>query len=281
MGERRYCTSVELACQARQRPTGQKNHDAERKQLGRGAHRAGGEGHEKPWWTYLDWLFLPHFCALPWSGWIVAVLAAAGTFLRWNQPLIRILFFFTLALAIAYSVIPYKTPWLELNILAPAIMLAGVGASSWWQDAGKLRPVLALLAVLALTGLGRETEQVCFAHPIDVRNPLAYSPTVADVDRLVARVEQLKASYPNDSANIIQVVSTDYWPLPWYLRKIQLVGYWSDIPPAITGNILITSPDLVPALQAKIGPGWKMEYFGLRPEVIAVVLSRPISHELP
>jgi predicted membrane-bound mannosyltransferase len=240
-------------------------------------HRAGGEGHGKPWWTYLAWLFLPHFYAVPWSSWIVAGLAVMGTVLRWRQPLIRLLFFFTLVPAILYSLIPYKTPWLELNLLAPSILLAGVGASSWWNAAGKLRSALVLLAVLALIGLGRETEQICFAHPSDARNPLAYSPTVEDIDRLVARVRQLKASYPHDPANIIQVISTDYWPLPWYLRKVQPVGYYRDVPPAITGDILITSPDLLPALQAKIGPGWKMEYFGLRAEVLAIVLSKPIS----
>ena len=32
-------------------------------------HRAAGEGHEKPWWTYLSWLLRPNFYAVPWSGW--------------------------------------------------------------------------------------------------------------------------------------------------------------------------------------------------------------------
>ncbi len=242
-------------------------------------HRAGGEGHEKPWWTYFSWLLAPHFYAVPWSGWIVFGLAIAGTILRWNLTLVRLLFFFTVALGIIYSVIPYKTPWLEINILAPAILLAGVGAASWWQAAGKFRPGLLLLAALALLGLSRETLATCFAHPADARNPLAYSPTVEDVDRLVATVARLKSACPDDPANIIEVISTDYWPLPWYLRRLQPVGYWNEIPSEITGDIVITSPDLLPALQAKVGPGWKTEYFGLRSDVLAVVLSKPAPHE--
>jgi uncharacterized protein (TIGR03663 family) len=238
------------------------------------AHRAVGEGHEKPWWTYLAWLFAPNFDTVPWSGWITAALAAIGTLLLWDQLLIRLLFFYTIAIATLYSIIPYKTPWLELNLLAPAILLAGAGASAWWNRAGKFRPALVLLTMLALTGLGIETRHECYLDAIDPRNPLAYSPTVGDVEQLVARVEKIKATSPNDSANIIEVISADYWPLPWYLRKLEPVGYWNDIPPAITGNILITSPDLLPALQAKIGPGWNVDYFGLRPEVLAVVLSK-------
>ena len=127
--------------------------------------------------------------------------------------------------------------------------------------------------------MGHETWLICFAHPADPRNPLAYSPTVPDIQELAARVGQLRKDDPRGAANAIQVVSTDYWPLPWYLRRLGPVGYWSDVPPAITGNIVIASPDRLPALQARLGAGWKTEYFGLRPEVLAVVLSKPASHE--
>jgi len=239
-------------------------------------HRAGGEGHEKPWWTYLDWLFAPNYDTVPWSGWIVFGLAAAGVTLRWNLAWVRLLFFFTMMQGIIYSFIPYKTPWLELNILAPASLLAGVGAASWWAAAGKFRPVLVLLAVVGFWGLGRETRQTCFIHPADARNPLAYSPSSEDIENLVSSVAQLKSKYPNNSANFIQVVSPDYWPLPWYLRRLEPVGYWNEIPPAITGDIVITSPDFLPALRAKVGSGWKTAYFGLRSDVLVVVLSKPV-----
>ena len=246
------------------------------KAIFRFAHRAGGEGHEKPWWTYLTWLFAPNFYAAPWSGWIIFGLAATGSILDWNRTVVRLLLFFTLAQGVIYSAIPYKTPWLELNILAPACLLAGVGAASLWQLAGQKRPFLILFAVLALLGLGRETMQTCFAHPADARNPLAYSPTSGDIENLVLSVAQLKTHYPDDSANFVQVISPDYWPLPWYLRRLQPVGYWSEIPPTITGDIVITSPDLLPAVMAKLGPDWKTSYFGLRSDVLTIVLSKPV-----
>ena len=109
--------------------------------------------------------------------------------------------------------------------------------------------------------------------------PLAYSPTVRTSRRSPPASANSERNDPRGAANVVQVISTDYWPLPWYLRRLPPVGYWSDVPPAITGNIVITSPDLLPAVQAKLGPGWKMEYFGLRPDVLAVVLSKPAAHE--
>ena len=235
------------------------------------AHRATGEGHEKPWWTYFAWIFAPGFYSLPWSGWIVGILGPVGGYARWNLPVVRLLSFYTLATLVLYSLIPYKTPWLELNIVAPAILLAGVGMSAlygWTQQAG--RPAFYLAGGICLVALGHETARLCFEDPADARNPLAYSPTVADIENLVTAVN---AESPDHNA-YIQVVGDDYWPLPWYLRHENRVGYWTSIPAQLKGDIIITSPAQAAEVQARLGPGWSVQFFGLRPEVLAVLLSR-------
>ncbi len=242
-------------------------------------HRAGGEGHAKPWWTYLAWLFAPNFYTVPWSGWIIGALALAGAALRMDATPVRLIAFFTLALGLIYTLIPYKTPWLELNFLAPACLLAGVGAAEIASHAGRMRLVLPTLGTVAMLALARETGTTSFIHPADPRNPFAYSPTSPDIDNLAAAVTRLKAQYPADEANVIDVISTDYWPLPWYLRRAGPVGYWSDVPATINGDIIITSPDLLPDLQAKLGPGWTIQYFGLRADVLAIVLAKPTAHD--
>ncbi len=179
-------------------------------------HRAGGEGHAKPGWTYLAWIFAPGFYAVPWSGWMIGLLGLAGVCARWGDPLVRLLNFYTLATLLLYSAIPYKTPWLELNILAPACLLAGVGAAAVYSRMnGRLGAVFHLAGALALFALAGETGRLCFENPADARNPLAYSPTVYDIENLVRTV---KAISPKHDA-CIQVVSDDYWPLPWYLRR--------------------------------------------------------------
>ena len=45
-----------------------------------------------------------------------------------NADLLRFIAFYTLILTVAYSAIPYKTPWCMLGFLHGMILLAGVGA---------------------------------------------------------------------------------------------------------------------------------------------------------
>ena len=183
----------------------------------------------------------------------------------------RLLAFYTLATFLLYSAIPYKTPWLELNILAPACLLAGVGASALYSRMnGRLRAVFYLACALVVFALARETGRLCFENPADPRNPLAYSPTVNDIENLVRAVN---AASPKHDAYIM-VISDDYWPLPWYLRHETRVGYWSSIPERLDGDVIITLPAQLPGLQARLGADWTAQFFGLRPEVLAVVLLR-------
>jgi uncharacterized protein (TIGR03663 family) len=235
------------------------------------AHRATGEGHEKPWWTYLAWIFALGFYSVPWSGWIMVILASVGVYARWNLPLVRLLGFYALVTLALYSLIPYKTPWLELNIVAPTTLLVGMGVSALYSSVGKRwRPFFYIVGGVFLLALGNETVRLCLENPVDARNPLAYSPTVGDIENLVQAVN---AKSPDHDA-YIQVVSDDYWPLPWYLRHEKRVGYWTSLPAPLSGDVIITSPDQLAEVRARLGPGWTVQFFGLRPEVLAVVLSR-------
>jgi uncharacterized protein (TIGR03663 family) len=236
-------------------------------------HRAEGEGHAKPWWTYLAWIFVPDFYTVPWSGWIIGVLGALGIYARGKELLVRFLALFTLTTLGIYSLIPYKTPWLELNILAPACLLAGIGIAFLIEKRSMGLAIILLLSILVLPLLGLETNRLCFQHPADARNPLAYSPTVGDVENLVHTIDQIAAKSPAGHSLVIEVVSEDYWPLPWYLRHYAHVGYWNEIPDHLKGDVIITSPTQMEDLLVKLGPGWQAQYFGLRPEVLAVLLS--------
>lgn len=236
-------------------------------------HRAEGEGHAKPWWTYLVWIFAPSFYTVPWSGWTIGLLGLIGAYWQRNHSLVRFLTIYTLATLAIYSAIPYKTPWLELNVLAPACLLAGVGLAALIEKSPSgAFIVLPLVVILPL--LAYETQRLCFKNPAGARNPLAYSPTVVDVDNLVQTIDHISSQSPSGHSLYIQVVSEDYWPLPWYLRHYPNTGYWSDVPDHLDGEILITSPDQMAKVTARIGSDWKPQYFGLRPDVLVVLFSR-------
>jgi uncharacterized protein (TIGR03663 family) len=232
------------------------------------AARAAGEGHEKPFGYYFM-LFNPMFFFLPLG--LVGIYTAirdARTGVRKTGLLLTI---YALTTFLIYSAIPYKTPWLALNLWLPLALLAGVGVEGIWREmknsAG--RWVVATAVVVLLAILGRQTKTLAFDKPADEKNPLAYAHTVGDLLRLPPRLEQLtkdeKLTQP-----LIAVVAADPWPLPWYLRKFSRAGFWQPGQDPGTADYYITSPEAAEKLGGKLKDR-RPEFFGVRPEVVIIL----------
>jgi uncharacterized protein (TIGR03663 family) len=236
------------------------------------AARAGGEGHEKPCWYFAKLL------GGGWSGAAILVVAAIG-FLRVRVSRSRIfLAIYALLIATIYSAIPYKTPWLALNFWLPLALLAGFAVEWIWFASTKLFFRAAILAGICVLGFltGHDTHERVFRNPADEKNPFAYAHTVEDLLRLPARLEELtrqeKLSNPR-----IAVVAADAWPLPWYLRKFSQVGYWQPGENPGAADFFITSP----AAAEKLGDqlkNFRLEFFGVRPEVLIMLWSPTASN---
>ena len=245
--------------------------------------RATGQGHEKPFLTYAAWYLLPGPRALPWAGWTLAAAFAAGAVLAWRdraaRPLPCWLAVHAAALAILYSLLPYKTPWLALQFLLPAALVAGLAPAAALAALPRaFRPVLAAMAGLALAAaLLTETRALVHRFPVDPGNPLAYSPSSPDIEALPARLAAALAGRP---APVVHVYGDDYWPLPWYLRAYPQTGYYS-APPAsgsapapdaifLTGDARALDPASLPPPP---GAGsWRADFLGLRAELPVIVL---------
>jgi len=276
------------------------------------AARAGGEGHEKPFWYYLLLL------GGGWSGGIILVLAALGMFgiLRkcFSQPKSDrpdprlFLAIYALAIFVTYSAIPYKTPWLALNFWLPLAIFAGLGGGWIWQKAKKVSWVLGISVVAVGILLVNDTWNRAFASPADEKNPYAYAHTSEDLLRLPARLEELarqnKLSFasPADEKNPyayahtsedllrlparleelarqnqlseprIAVVAADAWPLPWYLRQYSQVGFWQPGQETGAADFFITTTDVSGRLADRL-KNFHPEYFGVRPNVLLVLWS--------
>ena len=247
--------------------------------MGNAAARAGGQGHEKPLLAYLGWLAAPGLRSNPWCGWTLGIFGIAGAVSVWrgrrSAPLPVFLLVFAGLIGLVYSLIPYKTPWLELNALAPAAVIAGIGLSGVCSSV-RVRlgwvPAALLVAATALL-LASETRLLCFIYPVDPGNPLAYSPTVHDAERLGSRVEALLAR-AHDPQAVVAVVGTDFWPLPWYLRHCPNVGYWRELPETLAPLLVVSDTGDSERVASRLGPGWRAEIFGIRPEVLVVLFHR-------
>jgi len=237
--------------------------------------RAGGEGHQKPFWYYAQLL------AGGWSGALILIMACIGFFqtLRKRDPSpYGFLAFYALFLAVVYSLIPYKTPWLALNLWLPIAQFAGLAIISLWRTPAKdpvlraaIRAVCILVGVVAAALVTHDTRQRVFLHPADETNPYAYAHTSEDLLGLPAEIERL-AHQNAIPAPRIAVIASDPWPLPWYLRHFSEVGFWQPGQQPGNADFYITSTEAADQYGERL-KDFRPEFFGVRPGVLTVLWS--------
>lgn len=227
--------------------------------------RAGGEGHQKPFF-YFAKLFVDG-----WAGWPFVLAALAGALATWRQGAVwRFTTVYAAAIFLLHSFIPYKTPWLALNLWLPLALLAGgllTLPQRRWIMGGAL-----LLAIVGLSA--RDDVRRVYRRPADDFNPYAYSHTTEDVhERFAPYVEGLAAKKPAGQRLKIAVVATDAWPFPWYLRRFEPVGYWQPGQDPGDADIYITDYAGAEKLETKL-KGWRPEFFGVRANVLFILWQR-------
>lgn len=243
--------------------------------------RAGGTDlHRHPWHYYLSLLAWQREGGRVWTEALILVLALVGAAaaLRANgerQGFARAALVYTLVLTAVYSLIPYKTPWNLLSFHLGFILLAGVGVQALLD---RIRPAVgkAVAAAVVLAGAGHlawQSSRTTFDYRDDNRGPYAYAQPLRGVREIEEKVNELAAFSPDGRATVAQVVFSDgyYWPLPWYLRRLERVGYWSaGVPREAEARlketpILISSADLDAELTERLGTGhYMIGFFSLR-----------------
>ena len=249
--------------------------------LGRGS---GGNIHDHPWHYYLELLaFVRHGRGPVWSEATILLLGAAGVAsaltgrflpIGVDRRFARWLAFYALFQLAAYCVIPYKTPWCILSVLHAFTVLAGLGVSALVLAPRRavVRALLCLIPAACVFHLGRQavranSRRFCS----DRRNPYVYAHTVPDFVRLGARIENLAALHPGGRDMLVHVFTDDYWPLPWYVRRLSRVGYWDTPIVHADAPVIVTSPGQQGGLDSRLTGEYHVEYYGLRPEVVVLL----------
>ncbi|MHC4666264.1 MAG: flippase activity-associated protein Agl23, partial [Planctomycetota bacterium] len=222
--------------------------------------------HIHPWYYYLKMLFYSRYAGGPfWSEAIILVLALIGFAVAFarkaiaavDSGLLRFIAFYTLIMTALYSVIPYKTPWCLLGFLNGMILLAGVGAVAVVKLVPNILPRLIVICLLVAGSLHLTWQAYIGSYRFfaDTRNPYVYAHPVTDVITIAQRVEQIAQVHSDGRRMHVHVIcpGNDYWPLPWYLRSFDNVGWWSsvddDVPAA---PVIIASPSAESALMRKL-----------------------------
>lgn len=206
------------------------------------------EFHGKPWHTYFKWL-------LQEEAPLLALGAAGSALALWRGRNRFAVFagawaFGTLA---AYSLVPYKTPWLVLNFSVPMAIAGGYAVSvldAWALRAKRTRVPAIVLAGAALCACAYQTFVLNFREYDNDRYPYVYAHTRREFLSLVNEIEGISKRAGTGTDTRIAVTSkqegggTDsYWPMPWYLNDYKSVGYHGSIPfdapqmPVVVGNV--------------------------------------------
>jgi uncharacterized protein (TIGR03663 family) len=181
--------------------------------------------------------------------------------------------FWSLGIFAAYSLVPYKTPWLALSIVLPFIVMAGYGLEQIYER-WRLRPLAVGLLVVATLGSLLQAIDVSFNSYDDEKQPYSYAHSKRDFLNLVNEVEHIAAGNPAGKNIDIAVLAVEHWPLPWYLRDFAHVGYYGKVMPA-TEPIVIAQENQLPELRRVLGDKYReFSTHELRPGVRLYLLLR-------
>jgi uncharacterized protein (TIGR03663 family) len=236
--------------------------------------------HDHAWWYYYKILGFTHYHGRPvWSEALILILALVGIVSivrKWKSDeqggFKRFLVVYTLSMLLIYTCISYKTPWSMLGIVHGLCLLAGVGASELFSISRK-KTVNAVIAAALLLGVGNlawQAYQLNFKYYASNYHPYVYAHTVRDCVKMCALMDDIALLSPNSKNTPVFVISTEYWPLPWYLRQYENVGYWSssqDVELGEKPEMLVVSIAEAEKLNAQLADAYHAEYFGLRPDV--------------
>ena len=207
--------------------------------------RTGTVAHVHPFLTYVYWLAAREGSLLS--------LGAAGALLIFFKPKNAFALFSALwafGIIAAYSLIPYKTPWLMLSFLVPLALISGYTVQFIYQLDKRLTGVV-LFVFLSLAVY--QTIELNFVNydNDDSRYVYVYAHTTRGMLELVKQIDDI-ARQENGNATGITIVSPDYWPLPWYLRNYTRVGYFGRLA-ASTEPLIIANENQKPDIDANFG----------------------------
>jgi uncharacterized protein (TIGR03663 family) len=152
--------------------------------------------------------------------------------------------FWAFGLFLAYTLIPYKTPWLALSFLLPMAIIAGYGINELFAARDILLKILTgLLTAAAIGILGYQSYDFNFLRYDDDSIPYVYAHTTRGFLDLIKQIEFYAEKSVKGKEATIEVVSPDYWAMPWYTREYPKANYHGRIVPAATAEMIVAKKD--------------------------------------
>jgi uncharacterized protein (TIGR03663 family) len=190
-------------------------------------------------WGYVKWgykLELPIF--------ILSALGILIAFLKGRHIFAMFAGLWAFGLFLAYTIIPYKTPWLALSFILPMCIAAGYGINELFKSRELvLKGFAVLIALSAAVVLNYQTYDLNLVRYDDDKMPYVYAHTTRGFLDLVSEIERYAAKSGRGKDITIEIVSPDYWSMPWYMRDYEHANFHGKIVPANAAEMIVAKKD--------------------------------------
>ena len=223
--------------------------------------------YNREWSTYFSWMWQEEAPIL-----VLGLIGTAVALIRARSYLTVFCAFWSIGIFTAYSLVPYKTPWLALSIILPLIIMAGDLIGQAYQPG--TRAFTAVIAGAAIVFSLYQAIDISFVNYDNDSYAYVYAHTKRDFLGLVNDIDEIAAANPAKKDIGITVMSPEHWPLPWYLREYKNVGYWGHIVDTSEPIVIALQPQ-VPEVERQLGKGYRQySTHELRPGNTLVIFVR-------
>ena len=208
---------------------------------------------------------------------LLSVLGTAIAFIKARHKVAMFTGLWAVGLFAAYSIIPYKTPWLALSFLLPMCIVAGYGIDQLFRSSSVAPKIVAgVLAAASVGFLAYRSYDLAFVHYDDNSKTYVYAHTYRSFLDMIREIDHYaeKSGKGRDAA--IDIVSPDYWPMVWYVKDYPNAVFHGMMIEPKRSEIVIAKKD---AQDEEIIRKYSADYrlvgiFPLRPGVDLVMLVR-------
>ena len=215
---------------------------------------------------------LPQIAWLDYAVTILWGMAAGGTyFLLTTLPpmsrLTRLLAIYGCGTVVAYSLVPYKTPWCIISLLWPFLFLFGEVVDGVMKQPSWRRWLGAVFAAAVLAASFARAAQLNYQRPTDPSERYVYVQTLNDYFKLMEPLNRLLERDPTAWHMTGHVMLSSYHPLPWVLGDYTAIGYYDKpgvLPSTMDGGFIIAEADRINEVERNLHEHYFVTSFHLR-----------------
>lgn len=221
---------------------------------------------------YLEWLWKLEYP--------IVLLSAIGILIAFFTAKHRFAMFVGLwafGLFLAYSLIPYKTPWLMLSFLLPMCIISGYAIQKMVNQPNELLKIVGVVVFLSsFTVLTYNSYDLNFRRYDDDSLTYVYAHTRRSFLEMVQKIDYYAEKSGKGKQAVIQIVSPEYWPLPWYVRDYENANFYGRAIDVKDAELIVAEKD---KQDADIFRRYRTNYrvvgeYSLRPGVDLILLVR-------